>query len=193
MKTILKNKSPVDKETLYESNQGLIYDVYKKVNKKSHIPLPFEDAINEGGYYLWKACLTFDESKNIKFSTYAFTVIKNGYLRIIKNEIIHHNNVFVYSLDAVVPESDDNKQLTYKDTLVDFNKNVTEQVCNQIYNQNILNKFNKDYGEKFLKYLKLKYFGGYELKRIKKILNLNKSDIVKYRKIIKKMKAKGGF
>lgn len=53
---------------------------------------------------LWKACLTFEENRDTKFSTYAVKCITNEVLLVLRREAKHR---LVFSLDQVQPSDND--------------------------------------------------------------------------------------
>lgn len=68
-------------EKLFEENQPLVLYMANKRFGNMHYD---DDMIQEGMIALWKAALSFDESKNTQFSTYAARCIGNafnGFLR----------------------------------------------------------------------------------------------------------------
>ena len=64
---------------LFEQNQKLVYRVYsdKIKNKAEALPIK-EDILQEGLHALWKACQKFDETRGVKFITYAYKSIENS-------------------------------------------------------------------------------------------------------------------
>lgn len=82
----------------YYENEKLVYHVV------NHIFPTFvgnEDLIQEGCLGLWKACNTYDESKDTQFSTYACQVIANE-IRMYLRRILKPTDILrdAYSLDA---------------------------------------------------------------------------------------------
>ncbi|QPX71613.1 RNA polymerase sporulation specific sigma factor [Bacillus phage SP8] len=67
---------------------------------------------------LWKAIQTFDVTKNIKFSTFAGTVIRNDYNMFLRS-VKRSYSVQVSSLDAPLHVDDDGSELTGLDLLAD--------------------------------------------------------------------------
>lgn len=68
----------------FEDNMGLVYKVF---NDKFHDARYLEDdLIQEGTIELWKACQEFDESRGVKFSTYATKRISNAMSQFFKHE-----------------------------------------------------------------------------------------------------------
>ena len=67
-------------ETIKE-NMGLVYKVINEQYYDKKYEFTKEDMVQTGLLALYKAIQTFDENKNIKFSTFAMTVIKNDLLK----------------------------------------------------------------------------------------------------------------
>ena len=82
---------------LVEDNIGLVYFIIRK-----YYPTlaSNEDVIQEGMVGLVKAANTFDESKGVKFSTYATMCIINT-VRVWCRNNLKHNNVLSYDVTIV--------------------------------------------------------------------------------------------
>lgn len=72
-------------------NIKLVYYVYHNYYKKYYTWK--DDLIQVGLIALWNACQKFNDTKNIKFSTYATKSIKNAMLFYIKKEQKVLNNI----------------------------------------------------------------------------------------------------
>ncbi|MDC6267254.1 sigma-70 family RNA polymerase sigma factor [Lysinibacillus fusiformis] len=81
-------------EELYKRNGGLIADVTKLFRNVKTISK--EDAISDCYYAFIKAAKTFDVSKNNKFSTYCFSLMKNEILKTIKSAAYQKRDVSKY-------------------------------------------------------------------------------------------------
>ena len=79
-------------EELFAENEKLVYFVYNKHFNSSENHLYKEDLLQEGRLYLWKACLLFDDSKNLKFSTFAVTIIYNRMLDYVSRKLSKHSH-----------------------------------------------------------------------------------------------------
>lgn len=101
---------------LFEQNQQLVPFVYWKYFSK-FIELK-DDLISEGYLALWKACLNFDESKGVAFSTYAVPMVwgqmkrylreKSTTVRVPRAEWGKDDAQYVcLSLDSIVPNADE--------------------------------------------------------------------------------------
>lgn len=49
-----------------------------------------DDLMQEGGIALYRAALEFDENRNVRFSTYAYTVVRRAVLRTVR----HYNRIY---------------------------------------------------------------------------------------------------
>jgi RNA polymerase sigma factor (sigma-70 family) len=56
---------------------------------KFHQPEFYEDLVQEGYVALWDAVNNFDESRGVKFSTYATKAIRNRMLDLVEHEMAH--------------------------------------------------------------------------------------------------------
>ena len=80
-----------EQERLFNDNIGLVYDALKRLHAYSfRYPYVLEDAF----IALWIAVLTFDNSKKIKFSTYASTCIENAIKKYYKYESVQKRKNF---------------------------------------------------------------------------------------------------
>lgn len=87
----------LDKEKLAEKYINLVYFVIKK-----HYPsfIGNDEIYQWGMYGLAKACVTYDTTKGVNFSTYAIKIIRRQIVRAIEYHVLPYNNVT--SLDAEV-------------------------------------------------------------------------------------------
>lgn len=118
---------------LFDKNQKLVGYCFKKYVGNYSLP-DHEDIIQEGMLGLWQAAVKFDETKGVKFNTFAVKYIYGTMLRYIRdrrntirvprvvrdasdsdtiNKILN-----VYSLDAE-KQVDDNKSTSLIDTIAD--------------------------------------------------------------------------
>lgn len=82
MELWIKDRSNYAKEQLLLNNTGIVGFVLKKMSLN---PLD-EDLFSTGMIGVVKAINTFDVDKNIKFVTYAETVVRNEILMILKKK-----------------------------------------------------------------------------------------------------------
>ena len=100
-------------EDLVVNNLGLVYDVVNKHKSALLSVFEYEDAIQMGSEALIKAANTYDSTRQIAFSTYAYTCIRNHLstqIHLAKQKQTITNKV---SLDAVIIGEDDNYSLLY--------------------------------------------------------------------------------
>lgn len=97
----------------FDSNVELVYYVFNKYYSKYR---QFEDdLIQEGLMGLWKACQCFDESRGVKFSTFAVKVIYNQMGMFMRKEAKHFVTTSLDNGVISVPDDD----VTYHDLLED--------------------------------------------------------------------------
>lgn len=90
-------------EELYFENEGLVYHVLHRKFHMSRLDDDFQQIARLG---LWKACLSYDETKG-KFSTYAVPCIANQ----IKMELRKMGRKPIeVSLEALVKDTDENSE-----------------------------------------------------------------------------------
>lgn len=96
-------------ETIKE-NMGLVYKVINEQYYDKKYEFTKEDMVQTGLLALYKAIQTFDENKNIKFSTFAMTVIKNDLLKFATRDYEKYSGVIndtETSLNSTVSNDDD--------------------------------------------------------------------------------------
>lgn len=105
----------------FEKNVGLVYKVF---NERFQQYRRYEDdLIQEGMIGLWKACQSFDESRGIAFSAYAFVCIRNEMGSYLRKELYRSSkNV---SIDDVIDE--EKGTATYADMLGATQKDTATQ------------------------------------------------------------------
>ena len=74
---LVQIKGEMMKERLFNDNINLAYYVARKINIPNMLD---EDKFQISMLALWKACKTYDPTRNLKFSTYASACIKNELL-----------------------------------------------------------------------------------------------------------------
>ena len=96
-------------ETIKE-NMGLVYKVINEQYYDKRYEFTKEDMVQVGLLALYRAIQTFDENKNIKFSTFAMTVIKNDLLKFATRDYEKYCGVIndtETSLNSTVSNDDD--------------------------------------------------------------------------------------
>ena len=99
----------MDVEQMIEDNMGLVYKQLHKFNRAND-----EDAMSVAVEALWKAIITYDQSKDVKLSTYASVCIYNAithYLRPLANK----SRPIILSYDNTVQDEED--ELTFLDIM----------------------------------------------------------------------------
>ena len=95
-------------------NQGLVHHI---LNNMSISPNDYEDLFQVGTIGLIKATYTYDEEKNIQFSTYAGRCITNEIVMYFRKNNKHSGNL---SLNANIADATDDDSLTLLDTFPDL-------------------------------------------------------------------------
>lgn len=117
--SLLERIQKGDKDALNVLVEHNIRFVIHILNEKfSYIDDEKEDFISVGIIGLMKASLTFDLSRNVKFSTYAGKCIQNEILMFLKS-IKESMGVSVLSLDFPLLYQDDENNMTLMDTIKD--------------------------------------------------------------------------
>lgn len=150
---------------LFDKNQKLVGFAFKKYIGNYSLS-DYEDVIQEGMLGLWQAAVRFDESKGVKFNTFAVKYIYGSMLRYIRDERnmirvpravrdagdsdIINKILNVYSLDAE-KQVDDNKSTSLIDTIADSPDDyeyVTEEIIDKFLDT-IENPIHRDIMEKY--------------------------------------------
>lgn len=105
--------SSKEQENLVINNLRLVYYL---VNKLRVSGSDYEDLVSIGTIGLIKAASSFDDSKNVKFASYASTCINNEILMEFRKNKKHENDV---SLDAPIASDSDGKELSLADLISD--------------------------------------------------------------------------
>lgn len=101
-------------EELFEAHGHLVYFVYNKHFNSSKNLTYKDDLMQEGRLALWEACSMFDENKEIKFSTFAVTVIYHKMLEALLKLSKHDKNL---SLNTVVLRGKEGDSYTLEECL----------------------------------------------------------------------------
>lgn len=78
----MKNKADTDKNSVAQSNMGLVHACCKRFSGKG---IEYDELFSAGCLGLAKAINNFDESRNFQFSTYAFPVIMGEIKRLFRD------------------------------------------------------------------------------------------------------------
>lgn len=119
----------MNREELAEQNMNLIYLVLNRLELQDKE----EEYYDLGLIGLTKAINTFDENKEIAFSTYAYKCIKNEILKEFQNEQTDKRKVNYECIslnDLVRVEKNNNRDLDYF-SLIDSPYNLEEEIIQQ--------------------------------------------------------------
>lgn len=152
----------MDRQKLVEENMKLVYEVAHKYKNLCCTTIDFDDLVSIGSIGLIKASKIYDDTKNIKFSTLAFTCIKNSILREFVNKQYNFNSSNTISLNTELSNNVFQKSTELQDIIPDDRMDkYFDNLDNKILIDSIYEKCNDN--EK--KVIDL-YLEGYSLKEI---------------------------
>lgn len=125
----------------FEENKNLVYTVYKQYF--STLDYLKDDILQCGFLGLWKACLKFDDKREIAFSSFAIKCIKNEILMFLRTELKHKN---VISLNL---KNENGDELDISEIIID-EKNINNYENIILKNHIIENCHNKETIKLFL-------------------------------------------
>ena len=96
-------------EELIVNNINLAYAIANKYAPKVSSIFEYEEVTGICLEALVNAALNYDSTKNVKFSTYAYTVVKNNLFSLYNWQFKKRNNLSLISLDE--PQTDDGETL----------------------------------------------------------------------------------
>lgn len=169
------NMDEKEVEKKLKENEMLVYYVLQKYFKAYAND---EDYKQMGMIGLWKAIITYDDSKSVKFSTYASIVILNY----IRNEYRHSdefkrikNSVILNSIDDVIATDIDGSDLILADVIKASELDLNDLLLTD------LDKVLKNLSDEEMNMLKLNLL---ELnqKQIAKILNCSQCNVSRINK-----------
>ena len=111
-------------DELVKQNLGLVGLVVKDIVKGNQ---DRDDLFQIGSIGLIKAANGFDETKNIKFTTYAAQCIRNEILMEFRRQGGKSRNAPTLSFEAPIKENNEGKKLVVGDMIVDQKQNFEEQ------------------------------------------------------------------
>lgn len=112
-----------DIEQMIRDNEKLVYFAIQKYFNGFYDD---EDIHQMGMIGLWKACMLYDETKGIKFSTFAVKCIRNEISMEFRYRSKHPVTI---SLDNPIDAEDDHDKLTFGDQLADLRNPYSEVEC----------------------------------------------------------------
>lgn len=97
---LVKDNDLAAETRIIMENEGLVVQAAKIVTRKRNVTssdgIDIDDLMQEGRFALLKAAMTYDESKPIKFSTYAFSVMGNAMIDLCDK----HQSTFERNMEA---------------------------------------------------------------------------------------------
>ena len=90
-----------EQKALVVDNLGLAYTVLSKYYPKVQTTFEYEDAQQTCLEGLIQAAITYDNTRNVAFSTYAFTVIKRHLFRVPILELKKRTDAFITSVTSL--------------------------------------------------------------------------------------------
>ena len=133
-------------EELFNKNNKLVHYVIHEKFQGFQTIIPgheYEDIVQVGNIGLWKACISFDESKKISFSTYAIKCIINEILlslRKEKNKLINNYT----SLDDVISDEEGKETKLYDIIAIEQNNCLSISEL-RIYISNLYKNSERNY------------------------------------------------
>lgn len=171
-----------EQEEIVVNNLALVHYCVKRLNVEHS---QYQDIVSVGTIGLIRAAKTFDNSKGIKFTSYASKCIYNEISVYFRNENIHSKNISLYT--PIINNSNNEKDFTYID-IISNQKSFTEKIelkdmairgINIILN--VLNQREK--------LIMLYRISGMKMHCVAKIFNTTKANIsrieIRLRKILK--------
>lgn len=119
-------------EKLVTNNLGLVRYVAKQFSSSN---VDFDDLVSEGTMGLIKAASSFDETKNVKFSTYSSQCIRNEILMYLRKENKHLD---VKSIDDILSEDKDGNTFVLSEIIADKSNYYEDRDTNEVL-ENVLN------------------------------------------------------
>lgn len=160
-------------EQIINENMGLVYKVIQR-NYYNVISV-YGDDIKEdmaqvGMYSLCKAKDKFDKNKGIKFSTFAYNIIKNDLHNFVTKDLHkYHNYDMVCSYDVAM-DNDEDKSTDYMDLLGEFDD------YSYIDSKSLISYIKQNYDERIIQILLMKS-NGFTLREIGEKLGITKQRV----------------
>jgi RNA polymerase sigma factor (sigma-70 family) len=157
IKKILSNQ--FDTDDFIKENRSFVEGVIKQTFPSVLDTYEKEDYIQEGSLALYRAMLGYDETKGIKFCTFAYIVIKRDILKIVK---VQTNKIKQCSNDVLSLNFSATNYDEYNEELIDTlhgDSDVENEVIRDMYNDylaeriEVLNNKIKPKYQQVLKYL----------------------------------------
>lgn len=129
----------MNRDEMAEKHISLVYMV---ANKLSNLPIDYDERLSLGMGGLMRAMDGFDESKGMKFSTYAVPIIRN---EILKAEVKRKRREGIASMDSMetpLYTGSEGKTVTLEDTIPDP-QNIEEMVHQKLVVEEVMNQVDK--------------------------------------------------
>lgn len=180
----MNEKLNATQQKLVEDNYNLIYPVINKLGTFTQAYLSREDLEQMALVHLCRAALSFDESKKIKFSTYATTVIRNGLFDEFK--ALNKHNPESTQVRVYEAEEDDNNDFELDNTTYSACDNVLDEIASMDL-KNELMLIAKKNNNLYLGIQALLYvLNGYTIKEAAEHVDVNVKLCYKYLSAVKK-------
>lgn len=129
-----------EQRKLVEDNIALIYFYFKRYN------IPYDSNIAMGYISLCEAAKTYDPSRGVKFSTYAYKAIMNDYINSVRNKKKQQFINSMISLESIIAQ-DDNRDVLLSDVIkspMKFDHSmITKEVINNLKDYLLKTPYNK--------------------------------------------------
>ena len=183
MNELIKRYKETKNQDLFEEilnkNKGLAYKIVSKYKETSLYS--YDDMHQICMLSLIKAIETYDETKNMKFSSYLYTLMNRDLaIEICVNQNRKKRKAEISSLD-ISGNGDSKRENTIKDSIADETVNIEEEIMNKA-----IKKFSKeclkDYKEKHeKKYMAIELIlQGYTQRQAKEMLPYSQQTICSY-------------
>jgi RNA polymerase sporulation-specific sigma factor len=112
------------KEKIYEDNKAVIWHIIKRT---LHDPNDTADLFQTGAVAMVKAINSYDTTKNVKFSTFAFTCIQRSLFNKAKQSYKYRSNIAIYEYAGDYKNKTPQQftdTLTARETLIDSDTRI---------------------------------------------------------------------
>lgn len=165
---------------LFNQYKNVVYKIYNdrftRIPSNEHIK---DDIIQEGLIALWKACQNYDESRGIKFITYAYKGVYNSMMCYASRH--HKRERCIVSIEMSIREDRDGSVMTYSDIIASSDNSIEDYEINDIINQVISTM------DDTAKIVCNKIREGYSQREIAVMLNTTQPQVSR---VLKKLKSK---
>lgn len=138
-----------EQQKLVESNIKLAYKFATQY--KNSYTCEFDDLVQIASVGLCKAAITYDPSKNYKFSTYAYVTMRNEILQLKRKKRIE-DNYATLSLDSESYSDTTNNTVGTLSDIIPSEMNIEDQVVNKFQIEYALNQL-KEPQKSIVKYM----------------------------------------